>query len=207
MRLLISILLILSACSCREHESKVSNSVNSDTLKKNHEINEKILDSNIFFTMADTAKDIQYIDSFFALVYSEDPDISIKNVRFFFPSNEEEIAYIDSEVKDVKKRNALEDSIYTSHFYKSRFFPVLAQAIRSRISKHSLIKINFNGFDTISEPEGNSYDTSYVKYQIVNKGIRTLTFFIPYIRDGEYAIANIYDSDNNSLIDKVCDKK
>jgi hypothetical protein len=155
--------------------------------------------------MSDTSADIRFIDSFFVLVYNSRRALSIKEVQKYFPSNEVEIAFLKNHIGELNKRNRMEDSIYgNKKTYKSKFFTSLSRVVKSDMPGRKDAITGFAGYDIIENPVGNSYDTSYVKYNTYAKGVKKMTFYMPYIRNGEYYIANIYRFDGPSLIDKAC---
>ena len=192
--------------SCNNRDVKKNDG--SNDLKLNPKsISDQLVTEAKFFTLSDTSQDVKFLISLFDLIYDVNvKETPITKVQFFFPSNEEEIAFLQNSINSSRKRDLMIDSIYSEDMalYNSRFFYGLSKVIKKYIPRKSYILIEFNAFDIIDNPVGNSYDTSYVKYKIINKiNKEILVIFLPYLRDNEYGIENIYNKRKESLIEET----
>jgi hypothetical protein len=164
-------------------------------------------EGKVFFRIPDTLRDIRYIDSFFFLVYSNKKYFLIQDIQKFFPSNEEEISWLSSHYKNGSQLKKMEDSIYDngSNSYRSKFFPALAKEIQATFPRRSQLSIRFGGFDVIDNSTNDPYDTTNVNYEVfINRNTKKMKLVLPYLRDNDFGIQNIYYNNGESVIDSAC---
>jgi hypothetical protein len=206
----ITIIIILISCNNFNKDIKHETNKSLSTIDSNKKEKKLSIGTDTFFSIKDTLRDLHLIRFFFDQIFSvsKGKKILIQDVKTFFPSNEEEISFIENHVISEVKKERMTDSLYRQVEYYSKFFPALATIVGRHLPDSKQIAINFCGFDIIDNPVGNQYDTSYVIYRAsFGSGNINLTFLIPFIRDKDYGIANIFDDYKESLIDKTTGSK